>query len=292
MSHLMFLRRVVPLLSVVAALGACGVNSSTVVSSTVPQIDIGGLPSVLPTNPTVGDATNTTWRTTTTLAPEDQVGAQSTGNRVIVIGDSVIAATSSRYSDDMCEALVPLGWQVEVDAETGRFVDFGTEVLDARLAEGWEASVILLGNNYRGNQGAYRDELAAMVDRLSPKPVVLLTVTEWDPSRVEVNEVILDIAGSHDNVTIVDWANTTAENQHFTGADHLHLTTAGRRALAEDVALALGPAPTVPGACLETAFIDDSSGGVEGTTTTTVKRPSSSKPTTTTSAAGSTTSSG
>jgi hypothetical protein len=283
----MFLRRVTPLLIAIAALAACGVNSSTVVSSTVPQIDIGGLPSALPTSPPEGgEVTSTTWRTTTTLAPEDQVGAQSSGNRVIVIGDSVIAATSSRYSDDMCEALVPLGWQVEVDAETGRFVDFGTEVLDARLAEGWDASVILLGNNYRGDQSAYRDELTTIVDRLSPNPVVLLTVTEWDPSRVEVNEVIFDVAASHDNVTIVDWANTTSENDKFTGADNLHLTMAGRRALAEDVALALGPAPKVPGACLETVFNDDSSGSVEGTTTT-VKRPSS-KPTTTLSGAATT----
>ncbi len=140
--------------------------------------------------------------------------------------------------------------------------------LDARLAEGWDASVILLGNNYRGNRNVYRDELDRMVTRLSPNPVVLLTVTEWDPSRVIVNEVILDVAASHDNVTIVDWANTTAENEKFTGFDHLHLTMAGRRALAEDVALALGPAPKVPGDCLETTFLDDSSGGVLGTTTT------------------------
>ncbi len=264
----MFLRRVAPLLLAIAGLVACGVNSSTVVSSTVPQVDVGGLPSALPTAPVASEGPDTTWRTTTTLAPEDQIGAQSAGNRVIVIGDSVLAATSSRYSDDMCEALVPLGWQVEVDAEPGRFIEFGNEVLDARLPEGWDASVILLGNNYRGSETGYRDELARIVDRLSPNPVVLLTVTEWDPSREKVNEVILDVAAAHDNVTIVDWRNTTAENEKFTGYDHLHLTMAGRRALAEDVALALGPAPKVPGACLETTFIDDSSGGVLGTTTT------------------------
>ena len=264
----MLLRRVVPLLAGIAVLGACGVNSSTVVSSTVPQVEVGGLPSALPTSPPGNEGPDTTWRTTTTLSAEDQIGSQTKGNRVIVIGDSVIAATSSRYSNDMCKALVPLGWQVEVDAEPGRFVEFGNKVLDARLPDGWDASVILLGNNYRGNRNAYRDELDRMVTRLSPNPVVLLTVTEWDPSRVIVNEVILDVAASHDNVTIVDWANTTAENEKFTGFDHLHLTMAGRRALAEDVALALGPAPKVPGDCLETTFLDDSSGGVLGTTTT------------------------
>src|SRR5262245_15564757 len=47
------------------------------------------------------------------------------GTRVLMIGDSIMASTSSRYGGEMCKELVPRGWSVEVDAETGRFIDFG-----------------------------------------------------------------------------------------------------------------------------------------------------------------------
>jgi hypothetical protein len=286
MGSLMFVRRVVLLSTVVVLAAACGSQGASIGPGPSGTIPVGGLPSVLPTvPPPTALQTTTTWRTTTTLALEDQIGFQSRGNRVIVIGDSVIAATSTRYTDDMCKALVPLGWRVEVDAESGRFVEFGNDVLDQRLDAGWDAGVVLLGNNYRGSQSDYRDELSRIVDRLSPNPVVLLTVSEWEDSRKQVNEVIRELAADRDNVTIVDWATSTAENDGLTGNDNLHLTNAGRRALAEDVALALGAAPQVPGECMESAFIDDSMGSVDGTTTTvrstvTTKRPATTSTTT------------
>ena len=267
----MFLRRVTLLLGVVGTLTACGAGASAT-DGTAPSLEVGELPQPSGAEPAPTDSG--VRRTTTTLSPEDQIGALSAGNRVILIGDSVMASTSRRYSNDMCKALVPLGWQVEVDAETGRFVTFGNEVLDTRLDAGWDASVILLGNNYREDQDGYRKELEKMVRRLSPQPVVLLTVTEFMPSRAEVNEVVFEMAAKYDNVLVVDWATTTADDPSLTGADGLHLTTAGRAALAENVALALGVAPEQPGKCLTTDYTDDSSGPVEGTTTTVSGKPS------------------
>ncbi|MEN9646013.1 MAG: hypothetical protein RL238_2682 [Actinomycetota bacterium] len=273
----MFLRRVTPLLCVVAVLTACGAGAAET-DSTAPSLEVGELPE--PSGATVAPSDSSIAKTTTTLSPEDQIGALSAGNRVILIGDSVMASTSRRYSNDMCNALVPLGWQVEVDAETGRFVTFGNDVLDSRLDAGWDASVILLGNNYREDQDGYRKELEQMVRRLSPQPVVLLTVTEFTPSRAEVNEVVFEMAAKYDNVLVVDWATTTADDPSLTGADGLHLTTAGREALAQNVALALGVAPEQPGKCLTTDYTDDSSGPVEGTTTSVSGRPSRSTTTT------------
>ena len=267
----MFLRRVTLLLCVVGTLTACGAGASAT-DGTAPSLEVGELPQPSGAEPVPTDSG--VRRTTTTLSPEDQIGALSAGNRVILIGDSVMASTSRRYSNDMCNALVPLGWQVEVDAETGRFVTFGNDVLDTRLDAGWDASVILLGNNYREDQDGYRKELEKMVRRLSPQPVVLLTVTEFMPSRAEVNEVVFEMAAKYDNVLVVDWATTTADDPSLTGADGLHLTTAGRAALAENVALALGVAPEQPGKCLTTDYTDDSSGPVEGTTTTVSGKPS------------------
>jgi hypothetical protein len=288
------MRRLTLLLFAVGLVTACGVASSSA-PDTLPTVPVGELPApVTEPDPTAApDPANSVVRSTTTLAPEQQVGARVSGNRVILIGDSVMASTSRRYSNDMCNALVPLGWQVEVDAETSRFIQFGHKVLDKRLSAGWDASVILLGNNYGGNQDEYRRQLDKMVERLSPDPVVLLTVSEFTPSRAEVNEVINEMAAKYANVQIVDWAKSTADQPEFTGADGLHLTTLGREGLATNVAFALGAAPVQPGKCLSSSFRDDSGGPVTGTTakpgTVTTKKPTSSTSTTDGSGGGDTT---
>ncbi len=279
----MSLRRVTLLLCVVASLSACA-GTANGADTTTTQLAIGELPAPVTDPPSTVSTTRA--GSTTTLSPDEQVGARAKGNRVILIGDSVMASTSRRYSNDMCNALVPLGWQVELDAETGRFVEFGKKVLDKRLSAGWDVAVILLGNNYAENQEKYRTQLEQLVERLSPDPVVLLTVTEFKPSRAEVNQVVRDMAVQHDNVTVVDWAAVTAADGALTGADGLHLTTVGREALAQNVALALGEAPQQPGDCLKTSFTDDSSGPVTGSTvhsrsTTTTSGSSGSVDTTT-----------
>jgi hypothetical protein len=190
----------------------------------------------------------------------------------------------------MCAALMPLGWQVELDAETSRFIQFGNKVLDKRLSAGWDASVILLGNNYGEDQDVYRRELEKMVTRLSPNPVVLLTVTEFTPSRTQVNDVIREMATKYPNVQIVDWAASTADEPAFLAGDGLHLSNFGREGLATNVAFALGQAPVTPGKCLATSFTNDSGGPVTGTTlrpgsvTPTTKKPATSSTTASTTA--------
>ena len=159
-------------------------------------------------------------------------------------------------------------------------------MLDSRLAAGWDVSVILLGNNYGENQGVYRDYLDALVARLSPEPVVLLTVSEFKPSRAQVNAVIFEMALNYPNVVVLDWAAVTSANSSLTGPDGLHLTDSGRAALANQVALVLGQAPLQPGKCLASTFKDDSSGSIDATTTT-VRR--STRTTTTVASTGSTT---
>ena len=269
----MFLRRVLLLLGLLGVATACATSGDTTTAATGATLPIGGLPPPVSDGsaiPTGSDGpTSTDVRTTVPIPPDAQIGAITAGNRVIILGDSVMASTSARYSNDMCEALVPLGWQVELDAESGRFVEFGNTVLDKRLAAGWDVGVVLLGNNYRGDQAEYRDKLEKIVQRLSPRPVVLLTVSEFTASRQQVNEVIFEMADKYPNVLIVDWAATTAADTALTGGDGLHLTDTGRAALALQVALALGQSQSTDGKCLTTNFRDDSMGPVTGTTTTT-----------------------
>ena len=77
----------------------------------------------------------------------DLIGEIVVGNRILIIGDSIIASTSSRDGGQMCDVLVPLGWEVAVEAEPSRFIDFGNRVLDKLLVsnpppgEEWNAAV-------------------------------------------------------------------------------------------------------------------------------------------------------
>ena len=218
--------------------------------------------------------------TSTTIVPLDQtIGAHAAGNRLLMIGDSLTASISQRYGGQACEALVPLGWQVEVDAETGRFIDFGQRVLDQRLATGWDAAVIFLGNNYGNDRAVYQGALHAMLLRLVPRPTVLITTALFRPEQADVNAAIMEEAAQFTSVTVLDWS-TLGVDPALTGADDLHLTEIGRRTFAYYLAAIIGTAPVQPGACLKTKYTDDSAGspnGPEGNTT----RPKTTTKTTT-----------
>ncbi len=191
------------------------------------------------------------------------IGSRLTGNRVILIGDSVMTSISQRYGGQACTTLVPLGWQVEVDAETGRFIQFGNKVLDKRLSSGWDAVVILLGNNYLYNKKQYQDQLHVMLSRLAPRPTVLLTTTMFRPAQSNVNSAIIEEGALFPNVTIIDWALIT-QDPNLMGTDGLHLTSKGRVELAASIGSALGPVSGTGAKCLKTDFKDDSMGSPTG----------------------------
>ncbi|HUS43297.1 MAG TPA: hypothetical protein VMY16_11580 [Ilumatobacteraceae bacterium] len=204
------------------------------------------------------------------------IGDRVEGNRVLMIGDSILASTASRYGNHMCEAVVPLGWQVAVEAEPSRFVEFGNRVLDKLLVDDadpdddWNTAVVFLGSNYRGDAEAFEAELVEILDRLAPRPVVLLTVTEYRPNYVEVNEVVNRLGAEHENITVLDW-RSISDTPGVLSSDGLHPTDTGRRVLAESVAAALGPA-VGEGDCLRSTFRDDSRVG--GDSATVLGRPS------------------
>lgn len=264
----MFIRRVVSIVCLLAVGTACAVTTSAGPSQATEDVSVGGLPPTLPTLPP-GETTSTVPRTTIPVMPAQLIGSLVTRNRLLVIGDSIFALTAKRHGGQMCDALVPLGWGVEVDAERSRFIDFGHDVLNERLGAGWDAAVVLLGNNYGGYQDPYRKYLENLIKRLAPRPVLLLTVSEWRRAQREVNEVILDMPNLFDNVYILDWAAITAENPEYLNPDdRVHPTLEGSDALVQAIAAVMGPAPTTPGACYGTNFFDDSGPGPSTTTTT------------------------
>lgn len=194
--------------------------------------------------------------------PETLVGERALGNRLLLIGDSIFAGTSQRYGGEACSTLVPLGWQVAVEAEVGRAVDFGNRVLDARPPDEWDAAVVFLGTNYGGDEVRYETELDRILDRLSPRPVVLVTVTNHGPLLPEANEVIEREVLTRSDVDVFDWT-TVSEIPGVLSGDGIHPTDAGRQLLIDGLALVLGRAPVVagaPGRCLSSEMVDDSAG--------------------------------
>jgi hypothetical protein len=191
------------------------------------------------------------------------IGQEVSGNRLIVIGDSIIASTAPRFGGSLCDVLVGAGWTVEIDAEPGRFLSFADRVLDRRLVTGdgfdWSAAVMFFGSNFDGDLDGFAELLDELIGRLGPRPVLLLTVTEFREDRASVNEVIRARAG--DRVRIIDWAKITAAEPGLLASDGLHLSAAGQNRLVTELALALGTTATLSsegaGTCLPTVFTDD-----------------------------------
>jgi hypothetical protein len=185
------------------------------------------------------------------------IGSLAAGNRLLVIGDSILAGTASRYSGAMCSALEPLGWKVAVEAEAGQMVGFGRTVLRDRIYEGWDAAVVFLGTNYGGNAKTFESDLTAIVTSLAPRPTILMTATLFRDSMLQVNEVIRVVASKNSNVTVLDWG-TASMQPGLLNRDKVHPTDAGRQILVASIASALGTAPTGPGSCLPSKYTDDS----------------------------------
>jgi uncharacterized membrane protein YgcG len=192
------------------------------------------------------------------------IGETSEGNRILLIGDSIIAGASSRYGGNLCQELVPLGWETQVEAEPGRFVEFGNTVLDKLLDPNpepgddvWDAAVVFLGSNYRGDPVDYEAELNEILFRLAPRPTLLFTVTEFRPDWAEVNQVVAKLGAEYENVTIIDWEEI-AQAPGVISSDGLHPTDAGRQVLADTIAVALGPGTLGKGECLRSVFRDSS----------------------------------
>lgn len=197
----------------------------------------------------------------------DVIGPQVRGPRVLMIGDSILASTSSRYGNEMCDVLVPLGWQVEIEAEASRFAEFGLTVLNRRLNAGWDSALVFLGTNFDGNIDAFERDMRRIFDLLTPRPFVVLTTPLYRSSQRDVNRVIRALAKEFEDVTLLEWEEI-AKNPGVLSNDHVHLSADGRAVFAAAVARSFGFAPPATGACLPSVFHDDSAGaGVMPSTT-------------------------
>lgn len=276
-------RRVVAFLGIVVSAGAsaCGSGATEVPVAAETVAGVGRLPGSAtpdrerPNSPWVagvsdpGSPDGVTPEGEGALRPADldlpTIGELVTGNRVIVIGDSILASTAPRFGGTMCERLSSAGWTVEIDAEPGRFLRFADQVLDRRLDPGdgteWDAAVLFFGSNFDGDRSGFSTLLDELLERLAPRPVVLLTVTEFRSDRSAVNAIIRDAVAAGPDRFLIDWALITAAEPRLLSGDGLHLSESGRNRIVTEVALALGVAPTLTvdgeGECLPSEFTDD-----------------------------------
>jgi hypothetical protein len=271
----MFRRTIVALAFV---LGACGTGEAlepdpTATGTPLPTVPgVGQVPDAIPI-PSFAEGDGEPRVSVVVTRPIDDEGVvlealaeRVNGNRLIVVGDSILASTASRYGEELCTALNPLGWDVEVNAEPGRFVEFGNKVLSQQIPadvsdeDDFDAAVVHLGSNYNGDQDNYREELNEVLFRIAPRPTLLLTVTEYRPSWAEVNEVIDELAELYDNVTVVDWEKV-ARIPGVLSRDGLHPGSQGEDVLVEQISVAMGESNDEEGECLRSSFTDDSAIG-------------------------------
>ena len=259
------------------------------------QASVGPLPPPLSTvafpldgATTSTSAVSTSTTTTVPVDPGAQIGALVTGNRVLMIGDSILAAASKRYGNEVCEVMTPLGWQVEVEAEVSRFVDFGLVVTDRLLDDTWDAGLVFLGTNYNRDEKQYFRLMNRLINEFGDRPVAIVTVGERDDDMVAVNSILRALDTTYENVSIIDWAAATAADPGLLVDDQIHPSNDGRLALAMLIGQRFGSAPAGSGRarCLDQVFTDDT-GGIPGfpdtsSTTTTVAETSAVATTTST----------
>lgn len=255
----MNLRRatLLPLVCIVAACASA--SSSPAVTTTVP-VTIAGVGS-LPPNGLYLDVTGgpaSTFADGRVIPVQKKtVGELAGGPRVLMIGDSILAGVSRRYTNLACQAIVPLGWQMSIEAEIGRGITFGPTVLKAKDVDTWDAFVVFLGTNYWGNRPEYERVLGQMLDEMSPRPVVLFTTSEFRDSQRDVNSIIENEVFARDNVWFVDW-RTISKAPGVLSGDRIHPSSDGNDLLVEKIAQALGHAPGgTAGDCLPSDFKDD-----------------------------------
>jgi hypothetical protein len=266
----------------VAVLAACGDDDATSLPSLVDVPDtvaMGVLPQQLSDAPTLPappppPTTQPSVTTTSTLplaftepiaAP---VGDLVGGDRILLIGDSILASAAPRNQGQLCDALVLFGWQAEIDAVADRGIDFAAGVLDKRLIDeqnqqhdDWDVVALSFGSDVDGNDAdavaEFETELGDLVERVSPRPVLLFTLADEGSGRSAVNDVIRAQPQSHHNVLVVEFADAGDDGVPVVDNSGRSLTDDGMKRFSIRTAAAVGDAPgDGEGACLPSDYTD------------------------------------
>jgi len=159
---------------------------------------------------------------------------------VYAIGDSVLLGTESYLRSTLG------GWDLRLDARVSRRWPEGLDILRQNQASVGQVVVFCLGHNYGGGGFAqsYVDEAVALSARA--QRIVFVTQTEWTPAQAEVNRAIYAAAARDPRIVVAPWAETIKANPGFL-VDNVHPNRGGATALANLIAVMVGPAPARTG---------------------------------------------
>ena len=164
--------------------------------------------------------------------------------RVFMVGDSVLLATTQGQPDALDTYVGSLGWDITVDARVSRFTDEGVTVLRRRRDEIHEVVVVVLGNNYGGDEAQFAaqiDELLQVLDGV--RVIAMLTVPVYAEKQNEVNLILRNAAAADNRVVLVDWEGYTRLVPAVLSNDDVHPTSYGADVIAQLIGLTLGRAP-------------------------------------------------
>jgi len=148
----------------------------------------------------------------------DDTSNGSTATPLIwAIGDSLMVGAM--------EQLTAAWSKIVIDAEVGRSVEGGIDVLEHRLATGSpDVLVFALGTN----NGATAEQIARVMRLASDiDKVVFVNVAVPRPWEAASNIAILEATGTYANATSVDWKTGSATGNGLFRADGYHLTADG-----------------------------------------------------------------
>ena len=243
----------------------------TVAMGVLPQLasDSGTLPPP-PPPPTTEPAS-----TTTTAPPEPEgpleapLGEHVDGNRILLVGDSILASAAPRNGGQLCDALELFGWQVEIDAlsDTDSDIGFAAEVLDTRMTpedeepDEWDIVGLSFGSDVDGSDAdavtEFGNQLGELVDRVAPRPVFVYTLVDDRDGRAAVNDVIRALPETHPNVLVIEFADAGDDGVDAVNAAGRQLTDDGMKRFSIRSAAAIGEAPgDEEGACLPSQYQD------------------------------------
>jgi len=153
---------------------------------------------------------------------------------VYAVGDSVLLGADNYLPQTLG------GWDLRIDAKVGRHMSEGIDLIRENRASIGQAAVILLGHNDSGGPSVYGQLDQIMSYLRSTQRVVFVTIREWQPGQAITNQAIRALPKTYPNVVVADWAAVLDANPQFL-VDNVHPDSAGQIALANLIAVTLGP---------------------------------------------------
>jgi lysophospholipase L1-like esterase len=168
--------------------------------------------------------------TTSTARP-----APPLSQRVVLIGDSVMAAMSPDVTDAARRVLGAAGWDVMIDAAESRSTLAGVDVVRQLRPQITDTAVIMLGHN--DSSSGFRHRAAAVMQALSGVRHVYWLTMKLPRYRV-ADAALVDLTNAFSNLHLVDWARRA--QPAWTAGDGLHLSTAGAVEMAKLILATIG----------------------------------------------------